>query len=103
VGFHVSYKQQILEEFIEEDSQRIGKLPPKCNPNPKIRRRVKPKPKHPGERSTLLPVDLRKRHFDSYWQICLAMGCEQCVERHDEESALPDEVETDRLSDDSQE
>lgn len=92
VGFHVSYKQEILKEFIAEDLQRGGQLPPKCNPNPSIRR-VKRKPRHPGEKSQLLPKGLQRKHFDSYWQICLAMGCHQCVERVDPQLVLLDEGE----------
>ena len=92
VGFHVSYKQEILQEFAQEDLQRGCQLPPKCNPNPNIRR-VERKPRHTGEKSTLLPKGLQKKHFDSYWQICLAMGCRQCVERVDPHLVLLDEGE----------
>lgn len=92
VGFHVSYKQEILKEFIAEDVQRGGQLPPKCNPNASIRR-VKQKPRHSAEKSPQLPAALRKKHFDSYWQICLAVGCQQCVERFDPQLVLLDEGE----------
>lgn len=85
VGFHVSYKEQILDQFIEENLKRPGELPPKCNPNPAIRRVRPPKPRHPGEKSALLPGSLRRKHFDSYWQICLAMGCQQCVTQQHQE------------------
>ena len=59
--------------------QAVGrKAPKKCNPNPEIRR-IKKKPKHPSQKSKILPAKLRK-HFDAYWEICLALGCDQCVE-----------------------
>lgn len=79
VGFYIDYKQQILEEFIEADKKLKGNLPPLCNPNPEVRRLSK-KPKHPHESSKCLPSSIRGQHFDSYWQICLALGCQQCVE-----------------------
>ena len=64
---------------MEADRKVGGKAPSKCNPNPEIRR-ITRKPKHPGEKSKdLLPANLRK-HFNAYWQICLALGCDQCVD-----------------------
>jgi hypothetical protein len=91
IGFYVPYKQKILEEFIAEDKKLGGVIPPKCNPNPKVRR-VKKKPKHPGERDKHLPVNLRGKHFNTYWQICLAMGCQQCIEIIDPQQSLLDEA-----------
>jgi hypothetical protein len=79
VGFYIDYKQQILEEFVDADRRIRQSLPPFCNPNPKVRRTSK-KPKHAGEMSDYLPKQVRGNHFDSYWQICLALGCQQCVE-----------------------
>lgn len=90
IGFHVAYKQEILEEFIEADQQIDATLYPKCNPNPKIRK-IRAKPKHPGENSNILPDPaLRGRHFDAYWQICLALGCHQCVQVDDPQQSLLD-------------
>lgn len=80
VGFHIEYKQQILEEFVADDEKLGGALPSFCNPNPKLRRVLNKKPKHPGERSDYIPRQIRGKHFDTYWQICLALGCQQCVE-----------------------
>jgi hypothetical protein len=79
VGFYIDYKQRILEEFATADAQINGALPPFCNPNPKLRR-VDKKPKHPGETSNYIPPVIRGKHFNAYWQICLALGCGQCVE-----------------------
>ena len=78
IGFYVPYKEKILKELVKADRKVGGKKPPKCNPNPEIRR-IKKKPKHPGEKSNIVPKKLRK-HFNAYWQICLALGCDQCVE-----------------------
>lgn len=78
VGFYVDYKQQILEEFADEDREvSVGNLR-KCNPNPKIRKVTK-KPAHPGERDTKIPTQLRGRHFNAFWQICTRLGCTQCI------------------------
>lgn len=91
VGFYVDYKQQILEEFVADDARIGGRLPPFCNPNPMVRRLVK-KPKHPGESSDYIPVSIRGKHFDSYWQICLALGCQQCVDAPQQELFQIDET-----------
>ena len=63
---------------MKADQEMGGMTSNKCNPNPEIRR-IKKKPKHPSQKSTILPAKLR-RHFDAYWEICLALGCDQCVE-----------------------
>lgn len=84
VGFYIDYKQQILEEFVKDDRRLGGTLPPFCNPNPRIRR-IPQKPKHPQESSPYLPKAIRGKHFNSYWQICLALGCQQCVAGPQEE------------------
>ena len=78
IGFYVPYKEKILKELVRADQKVGGKKPLKCNPNPAVRR-IKKKPKHPGEKSNIVPKKLRK-HFNAYWQICLALGCDQCVE-----------------------
>jgi len=75
IGFYVKYKQEILEEFAKDDLDKPGSILP-CNPNPKVRRH-QPKPKHPAEKSKLLPFKLRGKHFDNYWGICLCLGCKQ--------------------------
>ena len=77
IGFYVSYKQKILEELVEADQRMGGKIPGKCNPNPEIRR-ISRKPHHPGQKSEILPPEVRK-HFNAYWQICRVLGCDQCV------------------------
>ncbi|MCI0537193.1 MAG: hypothetical protein L0Z50_18400 [Verrucomicrobiales bacterium] len=91
IGFYIDYKQRILEEFVEADSKIKQKLPPFCNPNPRIRE-PKRKPKHPDEKSNYLPSELRGKHFGSYWQICLAMGCQQCVDARQKELFEIDEL-----------
>ncbi len=92
IGFYVRYKQKILEEFVAVDRQMTAGIPPKCNPNPELRQ-LRRKPKHHAERSKVLPLPLRGKHFDAYWQICVAVGCTQCVMVEDPQQALLDEAE----------
>jgi len=79
VGLYTDYKQKILDEFATADKDLDQTLPPFCNPNPRVRRLQK-KPKHRDESSNYLPARIRRKHFDAYWQICVDMGCQQCVE-----------------------
>ena len=74
IGFHVDYKQQILEELAAANSE--CNTPNRCNPNPEAHR-TRRKPHHPEEQCRLIPKRLRGTHFDAYWQICLEMGCKQ--------------------------
>ena len=77
IGFTAEYKNETLQKFARQDRRIRGALH-KCNPNPEIRR-IKKKKKHPDETNPALPTRLRNRHFDTYWQVCLALGCKQCV------------------------
>ena len=74
IGFYVAYKQEILEELAASKDNRAGLHA--CNPNPEAHRRLT-KPNHPEENSQLIAEEIRGRHFDSYWQICSALGCQQ--------------------------
>jgi len=77
IGFSIDYKNDTLRKFAGEDRKARGTLY-KCNPNPELRR-VKEKKRHPEEKSDDLTECLRGRHFDAYWQVCLALGCKQCI------------------------
>jgi len=77
IGFTIEYKNKTLQKFARQDRKLHRKLDG-CNPNEEIRR-VKKKKRHPEEKSSALPARLRNHHFDSYWQICLELGCKQCV------------------------
>ena len=41
------------------------------------KKRMKERLCHPEEISEKLPQELRGKHFDAYWQICLELGCTQ--------------------------
>jgi len=45
-----------------------------CNP---LEKQVKQKLHHPEEASEKLPKELRGKYYDTYWQVCLALGCNQ--------------------------
>ncbi len=99
IGFTIEYKNETLRKFARQDRKLRGSLH-KCNPNPEIRQ-IRKKKRHPDEKSSALPSRLRNHHFDAYWQICLALGCKQCVpvsgaisSEHDVDEDAEIEIET---------
>ena len=73
IGFSLSHKQLILEEFIEYDREHhSNKTYNPCLGSKKIRKR---KPKHKGENDEKLDDRLKGKHFNAYWQICKKLGC----------------------------
>lgn len=87
IGFNIRYKQELLEKFAKED-QRSFTTPPiiPCNPVMKRVRRGRTKPKHPEENSEIIPQEFRGKHFNTYWQICKALGCKQGCRTDGQES-----------------
>jgi len=76
VGFYIQYKDEILRELGEFNRKNYPSSRTEfCNPPKPI---TEKKPKHPAENDERLPDELRGKHFDSYWQICEAMGCPRC-------------------------
>jgi len=75
IGYNFEYKQQIFNELVEWNlKQKPNQQTNFCNP--KIKKPRLKHIKHKDEKSKSLPKCLRK-HFDAYFQICLALGCEQ--------------------------
>lgn len=75
VGFRIIHKNEILKEVAEENRKNFPKRKPKlCNPSKK---REKQRISHPEETSEKLPPELRGKHCDTYWQVCLELGCAQ--------------------------
>jgi hypothetical protein len=91
IGFYVYYKQEILEEFAAADERIAGNIK-KCNPNPDLRR-IERKPKHEEEKSEKLPELIRGKHFSAFWQICLKLGCQQCIAAPHEDSGFDESAE----------
>jgi hypothetical protein len=73
IGFYVEHKQEILQELAEYNKNQGFSSSKFCDPcKTSIKKK---KPPHPEENSPLLPQELRGKHFDSYKQICIALGC----------------------------
>jgi len=77
IGFRFEYKQMIFEELVRWNVKKgLYQNTRFCNPKIKKLRKDQIKPNHGEERSKELPESLRK-HFDAYFQLCKALGCEQ--------------------------
>jgi len=75
IGFNFQYKQKLVENLANEN---IKNFPCKYkNCNPLIKRPRYKKPKHPCENSDKLPSKIKGKHFNGYFEICLALGCNQ--------------------------
>jgi hypothetical protein len=75
IGFTINHKKEILKELADYNNKKFGHRKPKlCLPPKRIGDK---KSRHPCETSDKLPQILKGRHFDTYWQICLALGCTQ--------------------------
>lgn len=73
IGFYIGHKKEILQELAEFNRQKGYSNAEFCDPTKPIK--GKQKEKHPSERSKLLPDEIRGKHFNSYKQICIALGC----------------------------
>lgn len=78
VGFSFKHKQFILNKLSEQDATSEVKNAKayKYIPCPGRRKKRGNKPIHDDEQSPKLPSYLRGRHFDAYWEICKAVGCQ---------------------------
>lgn len=75
VGFRIIHKNEILKELAEYNRQHFsGRMAKVCIPPKK---RQKQRCTHPEESSQKLPVALRGKHCDTYWQVCVELGCNQ--------------------------
>lgn len=75
VGFRITHKNEILKELAEENRKNFPDRGTKlCIPSQK---REKQKQPHPEEMSEKLPPELKGKHCDTYWHVCLNIGCKQ--------------------------
>lgn len=75
VGFRIIHKNEILKELAGENRKNFPKrITKKCNP---LAKRLREKKAHPEENSNKLPPELKGKHCDTYWQVCLELGCKQ--------------------------
>ncbi|MBM3166642.1 MAG: hypothetical protein FJZ94_04265 [Chloroflexi bacterium] len=73
IGFYFDFKQAALEELAKINLKHFSSKIKGC---PGARRLGKRKKKDPEERNAeKLPPELLAKHFNSYWQICRALGC----------------------------
>lgn len=74
VGFYIEHKQAVLEALVKENKlNRKDSVGSFC---PGYKRRTEVKASHPLEKDQRLPRGVRNKHFDTYWQICAACGCQ---------------------------
>jgi len=75
VGFRIIHKNEILKELADENRKNFPKRKTKkCNP---LTKKPKDRKIHPEESSDKLPPELKGKHCDTYWQVCLKLGCKQ--------------------------
>ena len=75
VGFRIMHKDEILKELAQYNRMHFsGRKSKLCTP---LKKRQKQRCLHPEEKSEKLPVVLRGKHCDTYWQVCLQLGCKQ--------------------------
>lgn len=73
IGFNVRHKQEALVRFSDELLEFIDPVKThKFYWEKKIRRM--PRPRHPGECDTTLPVEIRGQHFESWTDLAGALG-----------------------------
>ena len=75
IGFRITHKDEILKELAEENRKNFPKRKSSLCKPPK--KRIKQRAPHPEEMSEKLPLELRGKHCNAYWQICLELGCTQ--------------------------
>jgi hypothetical protein len=95
IGFYIGYKDKILKELADANKKKESSLPHFCNPHPRVKRKHEAKPMHPEEGNPKIPKEIRGKHFNAVWKICLALGCKQ--------SRKPDPQQTEMFSIDENE
>ncbi len=76
IGFYIEHKNKKSIEFTKEN-KKLGISSKFCDPLIKMARKPRVKPTHPDENNKDLPKELRKKHYDSFWEICRDLGCEE--------------------------
>lgn len=75
IGFTFKHKQALLEELSHINQKEFPNSPNRYCPG--FRKNRQAKPSHPSENDLRLPESIRGKHFDAYWQICQALGCDR--------------------------
>ena len=95
IGFSFRHKQKVLEEFAQKDRERLPNAA--YRPCPAVRQIRKKKNADDAENDERLDAKLRGKHFDAYFQICRALGCQQLRAGDTEALIFTDEVEAEPL------
>jgi len=83
VGFRIIHKNEILKELAQYNRENFpDRKMALCIPSEK---RQKQKCSHPEENSEKLPEALRGKHCDTYWQVCLELGCKRSKDKEPKE------------------
>jgi hypothetical protein len=91
IGFSFRHKQKVLEEFAQKDRERLPNAA--YRPCPAVRQIRKKKNADDAENDERLDAKLRGKHFDAYFQICRALGCQQLRKDDTEAQLFTDQVE----------
>ncbi|MGQ9705832.1 MAG: hypothetical protein ACUVWP_02355 [bacterium] len=65
----------LVENLANENIKNFRCKDKNCNPF--IKRPRHKRPRHPCEISDKLPNKIKGKHFDGYFEICCALGCNQ--------------------------
>ncbi|MHA1492006.1 MAG: hypothetical protein ACTSRI_20440 [Promethearchaeota archaeon] len=81
IGFYIKHKNKKSLEFAKENEEKAvsGKM---CDPLIKMQRKITINPFHPDESNIDLPEELKGKHYDSFWQICRDLGCNEFNKQH---------------------
>lgn len=96
IGFSFRHKQKVLEELAELDRREHPNASYRACPAVRVIRRQKPADPSENDAEHLDPR-LVGKHFDAYFQICGALGCQQLRADAEEAKLFTDEVEAERL------
>ncbi len=76
IGFYIEHKNKKSIHFAKENKKLVVSCK-FCDPLSKMTRKPRVKPTHPDENNKDLPKELRKKHYNSFWEICRDLGCEE--------------------------
>ncbi len=88
IGFYFDYKQRALSELAEKNLSRFHN---RIKPCPGVRKGHQKKPRSPLEKSDRLDTKLTRKHFNAYWQICKALGCQRKPAPREQLGLIPEE------------
>lgn len=90
IGFYIEHKNKKNLEFAKENKEKevTGKF---CDPLAKMERKPRKNEPHPDESNKDLPIEIRDKHYDAYWQICRDLGCSAFDKQHSMNDFIDDD------------